>query len=150
MKILVFTTFLLIALVGANQIVSAPDAKNKTDDQDDWKAFRQFNDFVHYTWAGFIKGWYRKSHTPTRVDEKCFGPWIDQDLMLMYKVTNQYLEFDFMNLNYEECMKAAVASVDIFFKNDEYCHFRKFIVDAEAYCGKEGTDCDVDKALLNL
>jgi hypothetical protein len=55
-----------------------------------------------------------------------------------------------MNLNYTECMQAAVASVDVFFKNDQYCKFRKFILDSEAYCMKDGTDCDIDKAIANL
>jgi hypothetical protein len=87
MKIFLATTVLLMSLASANSVIGAV-GNDSTNSTDDWKSWRQFNDFTHYTWAGFIKGWYRKSKKPISVDPLCNGDWIDSDLQLIYKVTN--------------------------------------------------------------
>ena len=75
MKILVF---LVVCLTFASA------QSNFTNE--DWKTFREANDVARFTWAGFIKQFYRRAHDPIRVDPKCFGDWIDADIKKISEV----------------------------------------------------------------
>ena len=70
--------------------------------------------------------------------------------MKVFNVTEDILEFNWMELEYEECMQAATAFVDMFFKNEEYCKYKRFFVDIDTFCTKNDTDCDFNKAMSNF
>lgn len=92
-------------------------------------------------WNGFVRGLYRE-HTTVVVDQECFGDWVSQNLTHLDDVMSRVFDFQF-DITFEEAKEAAVDVVNLFYKNMEYCKFKKVFDDLYNFCGPELTCIDM-------
>ena len=147
MKKILITIGILLCVSAFEKPVQA---QNDPFDTEDWVTFRQACEVAHYTWAAFIKAWYRKVHNPIKVNEKCFGTWIDESILTIQNLFRKVSNFDILELDYTEATKAATSSVDLIFKQDEYCYFRRFLIDTTDFCDTPEDFCNPGKILGNI
>lgn len=106
---------------------------------------------THHMWAGFLDGWYKNARVKFEATDECFGSWIEDDFWDLDSTVNKVLELDILDLTYEEIKTAANDIVELLFKQDEECGFRKFIKDFLAFCDDpEADNCNVDKTFAHI
>ncbi len=144
-----YSNVLVIALAFCSLALSKNIFVSAIEGMEEETAFRFVNEVTKAGWTGFMTGWYHSSVNKFIPTDACFGNWIEEDLVEMKEVGKQIVELDFMNMEFEKAKNAAVDVVELFFKQDEQCGFRKFLTDLGDHCEK-GSHCQPDAVLNNL
>lgn len=135
-----------VAVVGtAVQYSSAKLVKQEMLDD-----FTFANQLAYNLYNGMVRGLYHE-HTHKIVDEKCFGDWIKDDMTHLDSVMSKFFNFEFP-IPYEEAIKAATETVNLFYMNQRYCSTYKVWEDLNAACpGNDLLNCfaDVDHLVDN-
>ena len=119
------------------------------EDIENETSFRFVNECIKAGWTGIMTGWYHSSNSKFIPTKDCFGNWIEEDLTEIKAVALQVKELDFINMQFEDVSNAAVDCVELFFKQDEQCGFRKVITDFGDFCEASPT-CKPDAVFTNL
>ena len=103
-------------------------------------------------WLGAFQGLYGMSGKIDRPTEECFGEWIPETMDELKAFHVALVTEGIMGVAMEDAEAAAYDVVDLLFKNDEYCHFRKAFWDVHTYCyaDEEAQPCAVGNALDNM
>ena len=135
--------------------IVVPEVEPETAEEQTWIEYAEEESYyMKNFWLGAFQGLYGMSGKVDRPTEDCFGEWIPET-MTELKSFREAAKEGIMGVSMEECEAAAYDVVDLLFKNDEYCHFRKAFWDVHSYCHviddvEEGSPCAVGNALDNM
>ena len=148
-NVLILSLAVMAVLTPAQSKFSFQMPSQKLKKADEETTFRFVNEVIKNSWAGFLNGWYHSSANKFIPTEACFGDWIEEDFSEIQEVGLMFYQMDFMNMQFEDVSAAAVDIVEIFFKQDEHCGFRRSLTDLGDFCEKSAT-CKPDAVLGNL
>ena len=96
-----------------------------------------FSGGFYNLYNGFVRGFYREHNTKI-VSENCMGTWVQSNITHIDNVLGRVADLDF-EIPYEDAMEAARDTVNIIYKNKEYCEFSKVMNDLASICPDEDT-----------
>lgn len=104
-----------------------------------------FSGSFYNLYNGFVRGFYREHKTKV-VSEECMGTWLQNNITHIDNVLERVADLDF-EIPYEDAMEAARDTVNIIYKNKEYCEFSKVMTDVMSICSDE-ENCITDVQLM--